>query len=595
MATYSNIIEKPILRKVQKDTLAEIRKSLMNSFGPMGSNTIINKQKSLTMYTKDGHTIMSNLAFRRPIEESIVKDMVDQTHHVVKEYGDGTTSAVILSDIIFNGISDLESSGKYIPSDIIAAFNKVVARMTEIIKDNGRECTLDDIYKIALVSTNNDPELAAIIENIYKHYGLDVFIDVSASVDENDNIKQYDGMTLNTGYDETAFINTAKGSSRIRNPEIYVFKDPIDTPEMAGFLDKILQNNIFEPMAETQAYRKGAKLSTKDGLPRQVVPTVILAPKLSRDMSVYIDNLISMLDRMDRNNKIPILMVTNIHQMDQLEDIAKMCGTRAIQKFIDPDLQQQYIERGIAPTLDTVKEFCGTAEVVESTVNKTMFIDPSQMYDENGNYSDIFNNLVQTLEDELKKAKEEGLDYNVTGTLKRRINSLKANMVEVFIGGVSVSDRDSKRALVEDAVLACRSAAKNGVGYGANYEALQAAYMLCKGHTYEPKDTELLEDGLTQAIANMILSAYKEVSEVLYNTAFSHEIAQNTVMESLKFINVGPMNLRTGEFDKTVLASIDADVIVLNTISKIITLMATSNQFLVENPLENQLYDTERD
>ena len=42
-----------------------------------------------------------------------------------------------------------------------------------------------------------------------------------------------------------------------------------------------------------------------------------------------------------------------------------------------------------------------------------------------------------------------------------------------------------------------------------------------------------------------------------------------------------PLNIRTKEFDGNVLSSIDTDIYVLDTISKIVTIMATSNQFLL--------------
>ena len=49
----------------------------------------------------------------------------------------------------------------------------------------------------------------------------------------------------------------------------------------------------------------------------------------------------------------------------------------------------------------------------------------------------------------------------------------------------------------------------------------------------------------------------------------------------------GPMNLVTGEYDKTALSSIQSDIVVLETISKIVSLMFTCNQFIVPNPVHN--------
>ena len=53
-----------------------------------------------------------------------------------------------------------------------------------------------------------------------------------------------------------------------------------------------------------------------------------------------------------------------------------------------------------------------------------------------------------------------------------------------------------------------------------------------------------------------------------------------TVLEQ-SFEKGQPFNLRTKSFDGKVLSSIDTDVWALDTISKIVTIMATSNQFIL--------------
>ena len=135
------------------------------------------------------------------------------------------------------------------------------------------------------------------------------------------------------------------------------------------------------------------------------------------------------------------------------------------------------------------------------------------MHNEDGTLSDTFNTLVKFLEAELAKAYEAGEDNNVTGTLKRRINSLKANMVEYLVGGVSATDRDAVRDLVEDAVLNCRSAARNGVGYGANFEGLIASLQLA----------DVLPEN----------KLYKVISDAYLNI-LTHYINQNIMRKKLK-------------------------------------------------------------
>lgn len=561
MTVFSNVVKESKLREVQLATLKLVKEVLSNSFGPMGSNTVIKKDNVATQYTKDGHTILSNLHLNGSIESTVVDELCDLTRHIVKEVGDGTTSAVILSSLIFEKLCEMKTEGM-LPADIIKNFQDRVDLICEKIKANGKSATIDDIYNIALISTNNNIEVAQNIKTIYEEYGLDVFIDVGISNTQDNLVKAYDGMTLETGYSDSCYVNNKDGSSRIRNARIYVFEDPIDTPEMIGLFESIVYSNIYGPMSGDERFT-------------EVIPTVVMAPKLTRDLTTYMDRLVEFMYKAPIDNRPPFLLITNIYQVDQFMDIAMLCKAKLIKKYIDPNLQQRDIENGSAPTPETVASFYGMADLVEADAIKTKFINPLGMYKDESKteYSDTFNALLNQLEAELKVAYENNEDANVTGTLKRRINSLKANMVDFLIGGVTVADRDALRDLVEDAVLCCRSAVKNGVGYGANYEAFKVLSEL-----YDGKDVFL----------STLYQSYSEIECLLYSSIGLDDVDVD------RSLNEGcPINLRTREYDHKVLTSISSDITILETISKIVTLMFTSNQFLVQTPLDNKYMDKE--
>lgn len=549
----SNVVKKEKMREIQSKTLEILKDVLLNSFGPMGSNTIIAKNNMLTKYSKDGKTILENVVFQNIIENSVKSDLEDITRHVVKNVGDGTTSAVILSHIIFEKLKDIEDTTT--PYEIIKEFKQAVNNIIKEIENNAKEFNSDKAYEIAYISTNGNEEVSNNIKNIYDTYGNDVFIDVSISSTPESYLKVYDGMTLTTGYSDTAYINDAKkGSCRIRKPRIYHFTDPVDTVEMFSFLNTIIEKNIMIPYQ----YNK------------EVIPTVILAPRISRDMSSYITKVAEFMFKFeDETQKPPLLIVTNIHQEEQLLDISRLCGCKPIKKYIDFKQQEIDVENGLAPNLETVTEFYGSCDIVEADTLKTKFVNPKHMKDENGEFSETFKTLLSFLEAELEKCIEANENNSVTGRLKRRINSLKANMVEYFVGGVSMSDRDSVRDLVEDAVLNCRSASRNGVGYGANFEGLLASHKLAdKSNIYE-----------------IIYMSYIELVSLLYSTA-NIDNSLKIVDESLELGK--PYNIKTKEFDNKVICSIETDIVVLGAISQIISLMFTSNQFICESPIQNR-------
>ena len=109
---YSNIVPEDKVRSKQKETLQIIANALEKSFGPKGSTTAIVKNMdkngvNISLdYTKDGHTIVKSIAFENPIERSVQDILVELTRYVVKEVGDGTTSAVLLCNSIFKCLCD---------------------------------------------------------------------------------------------------------------------------------------------------------------------------------------------------------------------------------------------------------------------------------------------------------------------------------------------------------------------------------------------------------------------------------------------------------------------------------------------------------
>lgn len=572
--TFTNIVPKEKLREVQLNTLQVLADVLSKTAGPMGSNTQLLHSNRYDEYTKDGHNVLSQIKFYHPLENAIQQEMKEVTRYIVKTVGDGTTSAVLLSNEIFRAMCELDKELNIAPYKMMKLFKEIVDEMIVSIRANKRECTLDDIYNITMIATNGNTEVANSLKEIYAQFGMDVFIDVAASNTTDHIVKSYDGLTLDIGYPTPAYINKATnpkdpeaGKASIRNPKIYAFEDPIDTPEMLAFLDTIINANIIAPIIKRTS---------------NYVPTVILVPSISRDCIKILEELETTLYSVgeDVERKPPILIITNARvREEQYRDIVMLCGAPTIKKFIDPEIQKAAIERGDAPSIETILDWCGSADLVEADATNTKFVNPKDMFtvDENGNrvFSNTYRNLLNYIEQELEVAYKNNEDNSVTGNLKRRLNSLKTNLVEYLIGGITVTDRDSLRDLVEDAVLNCRSAARNGVGYGANFEALRVINKLSDEYT---DDANKIAVSIYNAYWLCLMNLYKSVEP-------DKNKAGDMISDSLK--KDMPINLATMEYDGKVICSIETDVAILEVISKVIMVMFTANQALIESPINN--------
>lgn len=579
----NNVVNEKKLHKVQKDTLEYLKNCLAKTYGPMGSYTAIlkgeNAQTIQAEYSKDGMKVLKNIIFSEPIEMAMQSQILEITRYVESKVGDGTTSAVILSSLIYDGLDSLIEYKKLPPRLVVQSFKELVDLAKNIISNNARTASLDDIYNICMISTNGNEKVSKQIMNIYKEYGFDVNIDVVVSNDQNTKIKMYDGLTINEGYSDPAYINNIiNGTSEIHDANIYAFRDPIDTPEMVSFMEKILIDNIYTPISNGES----------------AVPTVIVAPKITRDASNVMSTLITTLYQYDskkaQNQKPPILIVSDISGTDEAVflDIAKLCNCKYIHKYIDPKIQEADIAKGIAPTLENIHEFAGHADLVSSDLTKTKFINPQGIKDNNG----VYETLINFLKSEIKNAEESNEDGLTIGRLKKRLRMMEANMIDFMVGGISVSDRDALRDLVEDAVKNCASAVEYGIGRAANYEGLEAFSRIA----YETENNKNSKDDIKKLLIKIILHAYVEAATILYGSVLPKDNARKMVYQSfeagepfdvIELFNHHD-NLDEVVLKKNVISSIRSDIEILDAISKIITMIVTSNQCLLQSTIINR-------
>jgi len=577
MQIYSNIVDQETLHKQTMAVLKIIADSLVTSFGPYGSATQIKKDDILPKFTKDGHTILKNIYFNGTLEMSIREVLEDLTSHVVKNVGDGTTSAILLSQLIYKRLAtkcepNLDGAKIYDwhlpPAELERQLNDLVKQVSETIMSQTREIkTYEDIHKIALISTNNNEEMAELISGIYMENGTDVYIDVKRSMDSQDYIKIFDGMTLDAGYADKVFVtNEAESTAEINSPKIYFFEDPIDTPEMINFFSAIIYHNIMEPLKDR----------------RELTPTVIMCPKVSSDIAAVMDPLVkTMMNAKASSFNIPFCLVSDIYKKEVLMDLANLCEASTIRKYISLEQQEKDQEKGDAPTVDTIVDWCGTADAVVAGYNKTKIINPKLMYKEGTTeFSDFYKAIISNLEMQLAQAKQDGKNLNDIGNLRRRIHSMKANMVDLYIGGSTPEERDNRFDSAEDAVLNCMSAAEYGYGWGANIQAFNVFNALYKNPN--------------SGIISVVYNSYLDLLAKLYGSSLgevpsSYSEASDEVKDMIKTtIETGiPINLRTGKADGLVLSSIKSDITVLDIVANVVGMLVTTKQFLCQSPAHN--------
>src|SRR6201991_858094 len=113
------------------DTLANAVKVTL---GPRGRNVVIEKSWGAPTITKDGVTVAKEIELEDKLTNmgaQMVKEVASKTSDVA---GDGTTTATVLAQAIYNEGARLVAAG-HNPMDIKRGVDDAVAKIVEALKD----------------------------------------------------------------------------------------------------------------------------------------------------------------------------------------------------------------------------------------------------------------------------------------------------------------------------------------------------------------------------------------------------------------------------------------------------------------------------
>ncbi len=180
------------------------------TLGPKGRNVIIKNTHYPIRITKDGVSVAKEVELYDEFESvgaELIRQVAMKTCDIA---GDGTTTATVLARamLISNTAIDM------------AEIETVVAKIKEMSRPvNG----WDDWFNVALVSANNDREIAQIIAETIKTVGMDGHIAIELSSEIGLKSEIVSGMSIDKGYVSPYFVtNTEKMIVELDNPCILV-------------------------------------------------------------------------------------------------------------------------------------------------------------------------------------------------------------------------------------------------------------------------------------------------------------------------------------------------------------------------------------
>jgi chaperonin GroEL len=211
------------------------------TLGPKGREVIIEKQWGGPVVTKDGVTVAKEIELPDPLENvgaQLVKEVASQTND---KAGDGTTTATVLAQAIFNeGIKAITSGAN--PMDIRRGMEKAAKKVIENLKKLSKKVeTREEIEQVATVSANNDPEIGKLIADAIEEVGKDGVITVEEGKTAETTLEVVKGMQFDRGYLSPYFItNPEKMTCELENPYILIYEKKINNiKELLPVLEQV--------------------------------------------------------------------------------------------------------------------------------------------------------------------------------------------------------------------------------------------------------------------------------------------------------------------------------------------------------------------
>src|SRR5437763_5138456 len=193
-------------RDAMRKGVGKLARAVKVTLGPKGRNVILQKSFGSPTVTKDGVTVAKEIELEDKYENMgarMVREVASKTSDVA---GDGTTTATVLAEAIFNeGLRAVVSGANpmLMKRGMERAVDDIVAKLKTMSKDvKGKK----EMEAVAAVASNNDPEIGKIIAEAFEKVGKDGVITVEEAKTLHTSHEFVEGMQFDRGYLSPYFV-----------------------------------------------------------------------------------------------------------------------------------------------------------------------------------------------------------------------------------------------------------------------------------------------------------------------------------------------------------------------------------------------------
>ena len=226
-----------------KDGLGQLAAAVKVTMGPTGKNVLLHKSYGSPKVTKDGVSVSKEIELPEPFKNigaKMVNQVASKTSDVV---GDGTTTATVLAEAIYN------EGLKFITAGVNpVAIQRGITKATEVVTDFIAASSKpvkghDDIAKVGAISANNNPAVGEILADAMDKVGKEGVIEVEEGKGMETELQIVEGMQFDKGYLSPYFMTDPNSLEAVME-DAYILlheKKISNLREMLPLLEKIAQ------------------------------------------------------------------------------------------------------------------------------------------------------------------------------------------------------------------------------------------------------------------------------------------------------------------------------------------------------------------
>jgi chaperonin GroEL len=414
-------------REAIRRGVRQLARAVKVTLGPKGRNVILEKSFGPPTVTKDGVSVAKEIELKDRYENmgaQMVKEVASKTSDVA---GDGTTTAIVLSEAIFEeGLKNVVAGAS--PMALSRGIQKAVDHIVGELKNLSTPVESSvQIAQVGTIASNGDELIGKMIADAIERVGKDGVITVDEGKSLDTTVEWVEGMQFDKGYISPHFVTSPETMEAVLDDcYVLIYEKKISSVrDLLPLLEKLAQSG--KPLFVVAEDIEGEALAT------------LVVNKLR---GVFTSIAVKAPGFGDRRKAM-------------LEDIAILTGGTAIFEDLGLKLDQVGLEQ------------LGRAKKVIVTKDTTTIVEGV------GEHDKIQGRIAQIK----REIENSSSDYD-REKLQERLAKLAGGVAQIKVGAATEIEMKEKKARVEDALHATRAAVEEGVLPGGGVALLRARLAL---------------------------------------------------------------------------------------------------------------------